>query len=85
MLVAGLAINVGCRNEGGNCLGAIIGLTGLGAGIGAGLGAAVDSLVHEVVYDHTFGAPKTITHGRGPRISMNVAPARASLGLSYAW
>ena len=85
MLVLGLIINVGCRNEGGNCLGVVLGLTGLGAGIGAGLGAAIDSASHELVYDQTVGTPKTITQGRGPRISMTVARTRASLGMSYGW
>lgn len=85
MLVMGLVINQGCLNEGGTCLGIILGLTGLGAGIGAGLGAAVDSAMQELVYDQKFQAPHTITQGRGPRISINVRPARASLGVSYGW
>ena len=85
MLVTGLLINAGCRNEGGDCLSIILGLTGLGAGIGAGLGAAVDSAIHEVVYDRKLGTPNTVTQGRGPRISMNVTPTRASLGMSYGW
>jgi hypothetical protein len=85
MLVAALVINVCCLNEGGVCGDLIFGLTGLGAGIGAGLGAAADNAIHEVVYDQKFGTPKTITQGRGPRISMNVAPTRASLGMSYGW
>jgi hypothetical protein len=83
LLVAGLLINGGCRNEGGNCLGVVFGLTGIGAAIGAGLGAAIDSGIHEVVYDQ--GMATTITKVRGPRISMKVAPARASLGMSYRW
>jgi hypothetical protein len=83
MLVTGLLINGGCRNEGGNCLGIVIGLTGIGAAVGAGLGAAVDIASHEVVYDQ--GPPKTVIQGRGPRISMNVAATHASLGMSYGW
>lgn len=85
MLVTGLLINQGCLNEGGNCVGIILGLTGLGAGVGAGLGAAVDGAMHELVYDQKFPTPKTVTQGRGPRLSINVRPARASLGVSYGW
>lgn len=85
MLVAGLIINGGCRNEGGNCLGIVLGLTGLGAGIGAGLGAAVDSAIHEVVYDRRSSPAVPITRGSGPHMSFHVAPTRASIGMSYGW
>ena len=84
MLVAGLLINRGCLNEGGTCTGLIIGLTGLGAGVGAGIGAAIDASMSALVYERS--APgRTITMRGGARMSVHVAPTRASLGLSYGW
>jgi hypothetical protein len=85
LLIAGLMINGGCRNEGGSCLGVVFGLAGLGAGIGAGLGAAADIAVRELVYDQQSGTRNTITQGRGPRMSVQVTSTHASFGLNYGW
>jgi len=80
----GLALNAICTNEGGDCFGIMLALTGTGAASGAGIGWLGDRLHQSVVYA-VPGAPREFASEVGVRVTSSSGGGTTVPGVGGSW
>ena len=82
--VGALLVGAICANEGGECMGATLGLVGLGVGAGAGIGWFSDALVEHEIY-RAEGAPRSLSPEVRVRLAADKrATVTPAFGLSWS-